>query len=126
MWGLDIFIFVVPQGLMESLLPGSSPRATALCFLKMFQMLTFNNAASDIEGALLVNKRLCSTLLRNPAVMNPLVRFMISNVAQTPVTDLELLATRAIILFKTIQAAGGKPFNMVMQDQLPGQPGCVV
>lgn len=48
----------------------------------------------DATNPELLDKRMCSALARNPAVMTPLVRFFIANVSETPSTDLEFVAIR--------------------------------
>lgn len=37
----------------------------------------------------------CRRMLKNPAVMNPLVRFLVVNAAWQPVTDLEWVAAQS-------------------------------
>lgn len=79
---------------MADFLADSGPRLAlaALSFLKCLVILPRDPRLPDADASVLLDRRMCTMLLKNKAVAEPLFFFCITNAARTPSTDLERVA----------------------------------
>lgn len=65
------------------------------------------------EANVQVDKRVCSALLGNSKVVEPLLRFCLEHAEDKPHTDLQyIVAGKAVIMFGTWKNAGAKPLHV--------------
>lgn len=78
---------------------------------------------SDSADLMLLDKRTCLALARNPAVMNPLVHFLLANAASIPASDLEYVAATKHRLLADMARVENEPNLVVGLDNLlpPGR-----
>lgn len=86
-----------------ALLADASPIVAVHTLDLLQKMTSFPN--TDHSAPRLSNKRLCTALLKKPAVVNPLVRFAVVNASETPASDLEWAAMTAIPLIDMLCSA---------------------
>lgn len=83
-----------------ALLERAPPQTAFFCMDLLTRILEIPNPSVD-EPAF-VNKHACSALSKNPAVVVPLVRYAIANVALIPTTDLEDVSADSIFLIRLL------------------------
>lgn len=89
-----------------ALLEGKKPRVAVIA-LDIFKSL-IELPKGNIGDPDILDKHLCSALLKNPAVTTPLVQFAFPNATPTPASDLEYVATLiACPVMKALVAAEG-------------------
>lgn len=70
---------------------------------------------------IILDKRLCLSLLKNPKVMVPLLQFCIRNAADNPSTDIErIIIARGIPVFQMLRTAGPKPMQIAINPLWSG------
>lgn len=89
---------------MMALLAGGRPRVAVHIIDVLQSMLRLPKA--EIAAPCLFDKRLCSALLKNPSVMNPLVRFAFLNASETPASDLEFATIVAVPSLRNLLVTG--------------------
>lgn len=69
----------------------------------------FNPSAADEGAKAPQSRRLCLALLKNPAVMNPLLTFMVIHSSETPSKDIEWAAMFAQTVLYTLRTGSRRP-----------------
>lgn len=68
----------------------------------------FTLPKDEFKSSDILDKRVCSALLKKPAVMTPLLRFLLVNATETPVSDQELAAIRAMPVIECLLCSSDK------------------
>lgn len=105
---------------MMALLAGASPRVA----LRTLDTLTNMMMLPHVEASapVLLDKRLCSALLKNPAVMSPLVQFVFLHGDETPASDLELVALKGGPMINNLGSVEKLPVSFASCDSFsPGR-----
>lgn len=112
---------------MVALLAGASPRVVVL-LTDIFEYL-ITLPKSDPAGSDVVDKRVSLAVLKNAAVMTPLMRFALLNAAKPPVSDREYAVARMGPMIRALCCSGGfdKKVAVAICTTLPpgryGNPG---
>lgn len=108
-----------------ALLEGASPRVAVNCLttLQDIFLIPTGECVEQGEAAPKVDKRLGASLLKNPGVMNPLVKFLLTNVSESPRTDMEWAGIMALSVLDMLCVSDGNRHFRRFQPMLAWEPG---
>lgn len=103
-------------------LAGARPKLALQITDTLKNLIYFPRA--EVAGPTLLDKRLCSALLKNSHVMGPLAQFVLSNASEVPASDLEFVGIRSMPMLYNICLSGGVQTQLAIQasdSMLPGR-----